>query len=161
MSIDNKNKAVKGKIYSLKERPPVHNCGGKLDEEGNDTYWGKSLTLQADEEHANINKILQKYAKTGQLNANVKYNPIYADYSDVPSFHESLNIVLKANEQFMGLDAEVRSRFANDPSKFLEFVNDSKNLDEMVKLGLASKKPIKEKVQAPASTPASDPAKSV
>ena len=46
-----------------------------------------------------------------------------------------------AQEQFAALDAAVRSRFDNDPAKFLEFTADPANADEMVKMGLAVAKP--------------------
>lgn len=154
MSFNNKNADSK-KIYSILDRPPVLNCGGEKDKEGNDSYWGKSLTLQSDEQNANIHFILNKYEKTGALQAAIKQNPIYGDFSDMPSYQESLNLVIKANEQFSLLDATIRSRFANDPSKFLEFVNDSKNLDEMIKMGLATKKAEmpNSKGEQPAATP--------
>lgn len=142
MSFKNKD-AIKGKIYSINDRPPRFKHGGeKKDKEGNDVYWGKSLTLQADEVNGNIHKILDKYAKTGQLPAMIKENPQYGDFANVPDYQESLNIVLKANEQFMNLDAQIRAKFDNDPSNFLAFANDEKNLPEMVKLGLAVKKDI-------------------
>lgn len=50
----------------------------------------------------------------------------------------------------MDLPAKVRSRFENDPQKFLEFCSDPKNRDEAVSLGLI--------MSAPASAPDPDPA---
>ena len=39
----------------------------------------------------------------------------------------------------MSLDAKVRQKFQNDPEAFLAFATDASNIDEMVKLGLATK----------------------
>ena len=70
----------------------------------------------------------------------IQSEPRYGDFSDVPSYQASLHIVAHANEQFAALDAPLRTRFANDPSRFLAFATDPANLDEMVKLGLATAK---------------------
>ena len=37
---------------------------------------------------------------------------------------------------FEELPATIRKKFENDPAKFLDFVNDERNADEMVELGL-------------------------
>jgi len=102
-----------------------------------------SLTKQADAESADINNIVQKYLQTG-VAPGMQGDPIYGDFSDVNDFQAALEIVASANAQFAGLDANVRSRFGNDPANFLEFVNDKSNLEEMVKMGLAEKRTQKE-----------------
>lgn len=98
---------------------------------------GPSLTKQSFKEECDINVILRRFEKTGQLPDLIKQNPTYGDFSDVASYHEALNIVHLASEQFDNLSSRVRERFGNDPAKFLEFANDPKNSEEMVKLGLA------------------------
>lgn len=134
-------KEPKNKVYNLLDRPPVLECGGSLDKEGVDTYWGRSLTVQADEANGNIHSILSKYEKTGMILPQlIKQDKVYGDFSAVPDYQEALNTVLKAEEQFNALDAKTRANFANSPVKFLEFANDPKNLGEMVKLGLAVQK---------------------
>lgn len=138
MSYNNSNKSDPKKVYSILDKPPVFECGGKKDKEGIDLYWGKSLTLQADEQNANIHFILERYQKTGALTAMIKENPQYGDFTQVPTYQESLNIVLKANEQFNNLDAKIRARFANDPTQFLNFVHDPNNKEELIKMGLAN-----------------------
>ena len=40
---------------------------------------------------------------------------------------------------FLDLPAKVRDRFKNDPGQFLEFATDPSNVDELVKMGLATK----------------------
>lgn len=151
MSYVNKNADPK-KIYSILDKPPVLNCGGAPDKEGNDTYWGKSLTKQSDEADANIQFILQKYEKTGMLSAAIRENPAYGDFSQVPSYHEAMNTVTKAHEQFMLLDAKIRKQFSNDPAEFLNFVHDPKNSDKLIEMGLATK-PAEPISKAPATPP--------
>lgn len=93
-------------------------------------------TSQADKDAADINNILRRYEKTGELPVMIERDPSWGDFSDVPSFQEALDIVAKAEDQFAALDAHVRRRFDNDPAKFLEFASDDKNKAEMAKLGL-------------------------
>lgn len=95
-----------------------------------------SLTKQSDAESADINNIVQKYLQTG-VAPGMAGDPIYGDFDDVVDFQAALDIVARGNAQFAGLEANVRSRFNNDPAQFLEFVNDPSNGEEMVKMGLA------------------------
>ena len=99
----------------------------------------RSRTHQSFRNECDINQIMSRYEKTGALPEMIKANPQYGDFSELPSYQDSLHIVMKAEEQFAALSAKVRSRFDNDPSKFLDFANDPSNLDEMVELGLATK----------------------
>lgn len=101
----------------------------------------KSLTKQADAKDADINNIMKKYLKTGVLPNLIKQEPRYGDFSEVSDYLDSMNTVLFANEQFAALSAEVRKQFDNDPAKFLEFASNPENGEEMVKLGLAERKP--------------------
>lgn len=96
-----------------------------------------SKTKQSFKDQVNINKIVEKYNKTGQFPNLIKQNPKYGDFSNPMDYQESLNKVLLANEQFNALSAKVRDRFDNDPVKLLQFVSDAKNLEEMYDLGLA------------------------
>lgn len=156
MSFGNK-KCDPSKVYSMLDRPPVLECGGSLDKEGNDSFWGKSLTLQADEKEANIHFILDRYQKTGALSAAIRENPSYGDFSDIPSYHEAMNTISKAHEQFMMLDAKTRHKFKNDPTEFLSFVHDEKNKEQLYEMGLAVR-PESAPVETGATTPQTPPA---
>ena len=96
----------------------------------------KGLTKQSDAKDCDINAIFKRYERTGQLPDMIVRDGSYGDFSDVPTYQEALNIVIRAKEQFMALDAGVRNRFDNDPAKFLAFATDEKNYDEMEKMGL-------------------------
>lgn len=95
-----------------------------------------SLTKQADKEAADINNIVRRYEKTGELPNMISRDPIWGDFSDVPTFQEAFVVVAKAEEQFAALDAPIRNRFGNDPAEFLRFATDPSNLEEMRTLGL-------------------------
>lgn len=98
------------------------------------------MTKQSFKDECDINNIMKKYKNTGMLPEMIKTQPQYGDFSEVSDYMESMNIVLKAQEQFQNLSADVRNRFQNDPALFLDFANDPKNGEEMVKMGLATKK---------------------
>lgn len=96
-----------------------------------------SLTKQSMKKECDINNIMKKYIKYGKLPDMIKQNPSYGDYSEVTDFQSAINIVNSVKEKFANLSGQMRKRFANDPAKFLEFVNDEENLEEMYELGLA------------------------
>lgn len=100
---------------------------------------------QSAKDECDINRIMARFEATGQLPEMIAREPRYGDFSDVPSFQASLEIVAKAEEQFAALPAAVRDRFGHDPAKMLEFCADKRNADEMVRLGLA----LPRKPQAP------------
>lgn len=119
-----------------------------LDSKTGEYKFHPGRTKQADKEACDINNILRRYEQTGVLPDLIKREPRYGDFSSVPSYQESLDIVHRAETQFAALSAEVRDRFGNDPVKMLEFCQNEKNLPEMVKLGLAIEKE-KPKEKAP------------
>lgn len=100
----------------------------------------ESMAVQAQKDEADINVIVRRFGVTGHLPVGVKL-PTYADFEDVFDFQSAMDAVNAANRAFMSLDAELRMRFANDPQRFVAFCSDPANIDELVKLGLAEKKP--------------------
>lgn len=79
----------------------------------------------------------------GHVNSKV---PVYADCTKVRTYHEALNVVLKAQDHFASLPSKIRDRFENDPSKLLEFLEDEKNLKEAQDLGLVQQPEVVEVV---------------
>nr|UXQ88154.1 MAG: internal scaffolding protein [Microvirus sp.] len=94
-----------------------------------------SMTKQSFKDECNINKIMDKFQKSGALNHYAKHAPTYGDTTGV-DYHDALNIIADANTMFEELPSSIRKRFDNDPETFLKFVEDDKNSEEMVKLGL-------------------------
>lgn len=101
------------------------------------------LTQQSAAQECDINYIVER-AKRGaditHLNPRI---PRYGDFTEVPTdLRDCLNKVRQADEAFMSLDAQVRKRFENDPARLLDFLNDPKNRDEAVSLGLVAAPPV-------------------
>ena len=95
-----------------------------------------SRTMQASKDECDVNKILAKYRKSGMLTHVNRYEGKYDDVSDVVDYQSALNIVEESKAIFASLPSDVRSKFANDPGKFMAFVHDPANAEEMVQMGL-------------------------
>jgi len=100
----------------------------------------ESNVQQNFKESSDMKYILHKYQQTGELPIN-KNQALFGEFDTPISYQESLNIQIQAQEQFDAIDAGVRKRFNNDPAEFLAFVNDEKNSEEMIKMGLKNKPP--------------------
>lgn len=100
---------------------------------------------QSFKDQCDINKILKKFKKVVGKDFLSTFNGYqggqFADVTNVPDLQNAMEIVARAEGNFMTLPAMVRKRFDNDPLVFAAFATDPKNLDEMVNLGLA-KKPV-------------------
>ena len=94
-----------------------------------------SLTQQHFRDETDINNILRQFNVTGLL-PEAPLSPRYGDFSGVVDYHSALNQVIAAEDEFMTLPAELRSRFANDPANLIEFLNDENNRPEAEQLGL-------------------------
>lgn len=134
-----------------------------------------SLAKQQFKDDSDPNVIMKRFTLTKDPELlNARANANYGDFSGVGSYHESLNRVIEAQEQFMALPSNIRSRFNNDPGQLLDFLDDGRNRDEAIKLGLlksdlspsgvraprSEREPVGGKsVDAPATTPAKKPSK--
>lgn len=97
---------------------------------------GESLTHQSFAAEVNINTIMDKYAARGILDHVNQHQGSYGDMPSETDYHANLQSVMDANDAFASLPAAIRSRFDNDPGKFLGFVQDPKNQHEIDKMGL-------------------------
>lgn len=110
----------------------------------------KGFTVQADRDDADINKIIARFHKSGQLPPMRGGQPFYGDVSDIGDLQDSLMKVQEANELFMAYPAELRERFDNDPVNLVNFLADEGNRKEAEELGLVLPRP---KPAAPAEAP--------
>lgn len=104
-------------------------------------FSGKGRTIQSDMQGADINVIMSKYEKTGVLVddlGNVR-TPMYGDFTEVKDYHSLLCSIRRVETAFGLLPAKVRNRFDNDPQKLIDFLEDPKNLQESIDLGLREK----------------------
>ena len=65
--------------------------------------------------------------------------PRYGDFTGVVDYHSALNAVIAAEDEFMALPANIRTRFDNDPAKLIDFMQNPANRSEAESLGLVNK----------------------
>lgn len=100
----------------------------------------KIITVQANKDEVDINKIVARMAK-GQSFPIVNGDPFYGDVSEFNGLQDAIMKVQEAEELFMQYPAELRERFENNSVNFVEFMEDPDNTEEAIKLGLAQKRP--------------------
>lgn len=119
------------------------------------------MTQQNEKDAADINLIVER-AKRGAVPPTGRGTvPMYGDFTVIPTDLREVLVKAKfAEDLFMTLDPFVRRRFNNDPVEMLDFLNDEKNREEAIKLGLVKapepKPPVVEDVAPKTKTPASD-----
>jgi len=101
------------------------------------TFTQPTMTQQQFKEECDINNVMRRYIKTGVIDHLAKHQAQYADIEPV-SYHEAMNTIATANSMFEELPAQARRNFNNDPTKFLEFVQNPDNSDKLIDMGLAT-----------------------
>lgn len=98
--------------------------------------WGPTRAKQSAEAETNINNIVKRFTKTGQLTHVSEHLGQYRDMSEVPDLHEAMNVVADANSAFMELPAEVRKAVGHDVGNFLPWLDDPANAEQALEWGL-------------------------
>lgn len=93
-------------------------------------------TIQSEKDACDLNKIYEKYTKTGIMTNVRRDQPTYGDFSNIVDYHTAVMRVQEAEEQFMTLPARIRARFKNDPGELIEFLGKDENRAEAIELGL-------------------------
>lgn len=107
-----------------------------------------SKTITAEKDNCDINKIMERFDRTGKLPVTQIQPPRYGD-ARVVDFAAAQEIVRQAKEQFNSLPSTTRKYFGNDPQAFLQALNDPSddNAKALLKLGiLVPRKPTPEEV---------------
>lgn len=117
-----------------------------------------SLAQQQYKDECDINTIAKQFGLTGKVPPAV-YLPTFGDFSEITDFQSALHAIQRAEASFLAMPSHVRERFQNDSQRFLEFTSDSRNADEIRKLGLFKDAPSPPVPQpGPVNpTPTSDP----
>lgn len=96
----------------------------------------ESRTQQSSKDEADINVIVKRFGVTGRIPVR-NLPPMFGDFTGVADFRDAQDRILQARQAFMGLPADVRSRFGNDPASFVEFATNRDNLASLREMGLA------------------------
>lgn len=101
---------------------------------------GESVTQQQFKDDCDINVIVERFGLTGELPENVRV-PQSGDFTGVTDYLSAMIAIKNAQSGFMELPADLRRRFENDPQRLLMFMEDPKNREEAIALGLVNKAP--------------------
>jgi len=110
------------------------------------------MTQQHHKSEVNINTIVSKIRKGGLARMNMQ-PPMFGDFTQATDFQAALDAVQAAQNDFIKLPAELRAIFKNNPAALLEFLEDEKNKDEAIKLGLVKAPPKAPDVPEPKPEP--------
>lgn len=99
-----------------------------------------SLTQQSQKEESDINVIVARFGVTGLLPQRLNVLNLEA-FDDIFDYQTAMNAVVAADRAFLQVPADIRARFQNDPQKFVEFVSNPENKEELYRLKLAERPP--------------------
>lgn len=101
-----------------------------------------------------INNIISGFTRGMNLSIASQYPGKF--FLSADEYQNAVYKLASAKSMFEELPSKLRQRFHNDPKEMLEFLDDTKNDDEAIKLGLKTKpvevQPIKVDVVTPAVT---------
>ena len=104
---------------------------GTKDQDGNYVYF----TEQSHRDICDINKVIQRFDKTGVLTHVSKIEARFGDCTGA-DFRAAQDLFLNANKMFEDLPADIKKRFNQNAGELLEFMENEKNRDEAIALGL-------------------------
>lgn len=96
-----------------------------------------TLAQQHFKDECDINFVLTNFGVEGLAVSPLQ--PRYGDFTGVVDYHSALNAVIAAEDEFMALPANIRTRFDNDPAKLIDFIENPANREEAESLGLVNK----------------------
>lgn len=122
--------------YDLESEEAAQEAGATINEE-------PSLTIQAYKDEVDINVMMARMGvKDGSIPPGAFDPKLFGtvqDFTDAPDLQEIFQRTAAAGELFMQLPADLRRRFGNSPAALMDFVQNPKNAEEAVTLGLLKK----------------------
>lgn len=108
-----------------------------------------SRTKQSFTDECDINKIIQKHARTGVLEHGSDRMPTYGDFSGAVDLHTAMQLVAAAEDEFEALPSAVRDLCKNDPEILLRALADPVETAALHRAGL----PMSEAYEPPQEEP--------
>lgn len=100
-----------------------------------------------------INYIVAQSTRLGAIPQARTQPPQFIDLAGVPNFHESLNLITRAQQAFAILPAKIRSACNNDIRGYVSLVTDKNRREEAISLGLLKAKTPPTKAEKKPETP--------
>lgn len=100
----------------------------------------ESYVQQQFKDDCDIHVIVNKFRQGLPVRV-MEQPPQFGDFTDVKDFQTAQNLIARTTDFFESLPSDLRARFANNPSQFLEFINNPDNEKEAIELGIIQKTP--------------------
>lgn len=95
------------------------------------------LVEQSHKAEVDINQIIKRHAGRADLIAATGHvQGLVFDENPTNDFQEMMNMMIQGKESFLSLPSEVRNHFGNNPAKFMDFVRDPSNSEQLINWGL-------------------------
>lgn len=107
----------------------VSECGGTEDRP-------HGRTDQSMRDECDVNKIVERYKRSGLVNHVNRVQPTYGDFSGAVDLFAAMNMVRAAEARFRTLPARVRAAVDHDPVELLNALADEERTAELMELGL-------------------------
>lgn len=91
----------------------------------------RTRAKQAFKDECDINRIVDRMAKTGMVSHLSRFKGQYGDFTDYPDLLEAQQRLARGVQIFDELPIEIKREFGNDPRSFFTFVNDPANADKL------------------------------
>lgn len=96
-----------------------------------------SLVQRHFQQECDVNFIVDRYVKTGEMSHLSENPPVFADVSEVPDdLMQSYDKIFAAEQAFMQLPSKLRKELGNDPARLGDWLQDEKNRSAAVEYGL-------------------------
>ena len=105
------------KIATPKPRAPFHYDTNAASNESGLACKDATRAQQHHKDECDINVILERFGKTGQLPINA-LEGTYGDFSGVVDYHSAMNALIASEEQFDALPSKLRNRFSKYIRRF-------------------------------------------
>ncbi len=96
---------------------------------------GPSEVREAFKDEADINNIVARYQKTGQMPLNAD-EARFGDVSDFRDYKAALDFVREARDNLRDMPEEARGQYQADPDGFIEALEEATTRDDLVALGI-------------------------
>lgn len=110
------------------------------------------LTKQAHKDECDIDKIVNKYERTGVVTHLSRSRAEYG-FATSLDLSEAIQILDKATEMFEELPSQLRAEFNNDPGKLLDFIQNPENEERAIEIGLIERVEPAPAPEPPSETP--------
>lgn len=113
--------------YNRSKTPGIHTPGG-------------SRAAQSFKDDCDINVIVRRAMRTGVWPNKRMEVPVFGDFTNIPDYRSAQQLIVETTEQFEKIPARIRERFHNSVDEFVAFVSNPENSEDVVKMGLGTKR---------------------